>query len=387
MRRVIFLVALILLTAAVPLRAQIGKSVLIQAGTPEDKALGAINAESDPAQKLALIDKFLADFGQGDMAVVAYEQYINFYLGQKNYDKAGEYAEKLLAVDPSNFNAAVNLLRAAAEKHDTEKIFVAGEKISAILAQYKASPAPEGMDASGWAGQKQQNLEREQENVRYTEYQLFNAGYQARDPMTKAALLERFVAAFPESSYAANANEMIPLSYQAAQNYPKMTASAEKILAKDPKHPALYVLLADYYSEQGTQLDKAEADAKQAIEQLGSAKKPEGVADADWQKQASLQTGGAWSALGQVYIIQKKDAQALDAFQKAAPLLKPAATAYARNQYRMGFALINLKRYPEARAAFTEAASVDSPYRAPAEDKLKTIPTTAPAKRPAKKSS
>jgi hypothetical protein len=51
----------------------------------------------------------------------------------------------------------------------------------------------------------------------------------------------------------------------------------------------------------------------------------------------------------------------------------------------MGFALINLKRIPEARTALTEAASVESPYRAMAQAKLKELPA-APA-RPGKKSS
>jgi tetratricopeptide (TPR) repeat protein len=93
----------------------------------------------------------------------------------------------------------------------------------------------------------------------------------------------------------------------------------------------------------------------------------------------------AWSAIGQAYITQRKDTQALEAFRTAAPLLKPDATSYARNQYRMGFALINLKRIPEARTALTEAASVESPYRAMAQAKLKELPA-APA-RPGKKSS
>ncbi len=386
MRRPWGFLVLSFLLAATPLRAQIGKRVLIQAGTPEEKALTAIGATADPAQKLALIDKFLADFGEGDLAVVAYEQYVSYYLEQKNYDKMAEYAEKLLGVDPDNIAAAVNLVRAAAEKHDTPKLFAAGERVSGILARYKAAPPPEpSMDPNSWAAEKQKNLEAVQENVRYVEYQLFNAAYQTADPATRAGLCERFVGAFPESSYAANAQEMVPLAYQQARNYPKMVESAEKVLAQDPKRTTLLLLLADYFSEQGQQLEKAESYAKQGIEQLGAATKPEGAAEAEWQKQVSLQKGVAWSALGQVYINQKKDAQSLEAFRTAAPLLKPDAIAYARNQYRMGFALINLKRLAEARTAFAEAASVESPYRALAQEKLKELPA-GPVRPPRKRS-
>jgi hypothetical protein len=57
----------------------------------------------------------------------------------------------------------------------------------------------------------------------------------------------------------------------------------------------------------------------------------------------------------------------------AAPLLKPDANSYARNQYRLGFALLNLKKVPEAKAALTDAASVESPYKALAQAKLKAM--------------
>jgi len=67
---------------------------------------------------------------------------------------------------------------------------------------------------------------------------------------------------------------------------------------------------------------------------------------------------------------------------KAAPLLKSNATVYARNQYRLGFAYLNVKNTAGAKQAFTDAASVDSPYKGPAQDKLKGL---AAAKSPAKK--
>src|SRR5207248_9050242 len=98
---------------------QIGKYVPVQAGSDVDHAMTEINAATDPAQKLALIDKFAAQFGQGDMALVADETYVNYYISQKQYDKAFEYGDKLFALDPGNFNNAVNMVRAASEKGDT----------------------------------------------------------------------------------------------------------------------------------------------------------------------------------------------------------------------------------------------------------------------------
>ncbi len=382
MRRCLIPVLALFAALATQAQAQIGKRIAVQAGSPEDKALSEISATSEPARKLELIDKFFAEYGKGDMAIVGYELYIAYYQAAKNYDKVSEYAEKLLSVDAENFPAAVNLFRAAQEKGDTQKLFAAGERVGGLLAQYKAKPAPEGTTAEGWQLQKSSALAEAQDNINYVEYTLFSIGYQTRDPLARAALLERFAAAFPDSPYTANAQTLIASAYQEAQNYPKMLNYGQKILAGDPKNLSMLLLLSDYLSERGEQLDKAEGYAKKALDLLATAKKPEvaGLTEDQWAKQVALQKGLAWTSLGQIYINWRRDAQAVEAFRTAAPLLKADQVTYARNQYRMGFALLNLKRVAEARAALMEAASINSPYRGLAQEKLKTLPA-APAKK------
>ncbi|MBI3670435.1 MAG: hypothetical protein HY237_11720 [Acidobacteria bacterium] len=384
MRRSLIIVAAILaaLALAPALEAQIGKRVTIVANSPEDKALTEITAASDPARKLALIDKFLADFGQGDTAVVAYELYISYYQAEKNYDKVYEYGEKLLGVDPDNFTAVVNIVRAAQEKGDTAKMFAAGERASGILARFKAQPAPAGTDADSWEQQKARALEEARDNINYVQYSLLNAAYKTTDKAAQPALLERFASAFPDSPYAHSALALAAATYQQAQKYPQMLEVAQKILARDANNLSMLLLLSDYYSEKGEQLDKAEEYAKKALALLPTAPKPEGATDEQWQKQIPIQKGLAWSALGQVQINRKRDAQALEAFRTAAPLLKPDPYTYARNQYRLGFALLNLKRTAEARAAFAEAAAMESPYRGLAQEKLKSLPAAPAKKRP-----
>jgi tetratricopeptide (TPR) repeat protein len=355
-------------------QAQIGKNVPIKAGTPEDKALAEINAEKEPAQKLALMEKFVADFKDSDMVLVGYDLLVNYYLGAKNYDKAFENGDKLFAADPDNFANGVNMVRAALEKGDVAKLFDYGEKTGNIVARYRAQGPPEGTSAENWAQQKQQTLSDVKDNLTYVEQSLFSAAYKTTDAQTKPVLLARFASAFPESQYALPAMEIAATSYQQAQNYPKMLETANKVLDRDPDNLSMFILLSDYYSEKGEQLDKAESYAKKAIELVGTAKKPEGVTDQQWEQQLALQKGLALSSLGEIYINRKRDTQALESFKTAAPLLKADAFTYGRNQYRMGFALINLKRTAEARVALTEAASINSPYKALALEKLKELP-------------
>ena len=107
------LTALLLLLAflAPACRAQLGKSVMIPAGSEADHELSAINA-ADPSQKLALIDEFSKAHPDGDYQIVANEQYVNYFINAKQYDKAFEYGDKLFAVDPNNYSNAVNMVRA-----------------------------------------------------------------------------------------------------------------------------------------------------------------------------------------------------------------------------------------------------------------------------------
>jgi len=373
----------ILLTVAVsilgtPLSAQqIGKYVPVNAGSDADRAMTEIAQTTDPAGKLALIDKFAAGPGQGDMALVADEMYVNYFLAQKQYDKAFEWGDKLFALDPGNFNNAVNMVRAASEKGDAEQLLAYGEKAQSIITAYKASPAPQGMEADRWEQEKAHALESNRDNYNFVQQAVYGGVYKTTDANKRAEQLMRFAKTFPDSSYAVSAMGVAASSYQQAQNAPKMLEVANGILAKDPNNLGMLLLVSDYYGEKGEQLDKAESYAHKAASLADSTAKPADVTEDQWKQQTSLQKGLALSTLGQINLQRKNNAGAVQNFQAAAPLLKANDTSYARNQYRLGFALLNLKKIAEAKVAFTEAASVNSPYKSYAQDKLKALPATA----------
>lgn len=377
MRQTGMLLLFFLLVISATAEAQIGKSVQVQAGTPEDKALGDIYAATDPAQKVALLDQFMAEFGQGDLALLGDQLYVSAYLAEKNYDKAFQYGEKVFALDPDNLPTAVDLVRGAQEKGDLDKLYGYGERVSAILARYKALPAPAGTPAASWEQTKADNLAKVKEDVAYIQYAMYATTQQLPDPARRAALLERFVAAFPDSSFAENAQALTAASYQQAQQYGKMLDFAQKALARDPNNIGMLLLLADYWSEKGEQLDQAEQSAKKALDLLAQAKKPEQLSDEEWQQRIALQKGLAYSSLGQIYVNRNRNAQAVEAFKQASPLLKSDAANYGRNLYRLGFTLAKMQRIPEAREVLTEAVSVDSPYRPLAQETLAKIGTGA----------
>jgi tetratricopeptide (TPR) repeat protein len=361
--------------------AQIGKSVSVAAGTPEDKDLAAIYAAPDGPGKIALLDKFVADYStNGDLALLADQLYAQTYLTQKNYAKVYEYGDKALALDPDNFSALMLMMHAADEQGDSQKIFSLGEKVGPLLTHYQASAAPAGTGDDQWAAQKTQNVKDAQADISYVQYTMVNAAYKTSDLAARTKLLERYAKAFPDSPYTLSVREQTAIAYQQAQNTPKMIETAQDILAKDPDDISMLLLLADNWSENGQQLDKAGANAKKALVLLEQAKKPESVTDDQWQKQISIQKGLAESVLGQVYVNNNQNAQAVDAFKLASPLLKSDPFSYARNLYRLGFTLAKMQKNAEARTVLTEAVSINSPYKAKAQETLNKIGGATPRK-------
>src|SRR5208282_3257874 len=216
------LVVLAIFVACPVCAQQIGKYVPIPAGSDADHAMTEINAATDPAQKLALIDKFSSTLGQDDMAIVADDLYVNYYLTQKNYDRAFEYGDKLFVLDPDSLTNAVNMVRAASEKGDIDKLMAYGEKVPGILQRFAAAPAPSGTSAEDWDRQKKAILESNKDSITYIEQAIFLGVYRTQNPGKRAALLVHFAELFPASPYANQALGVAATSYKQAQNVPKM---------------------------------------------------------------------------------------------------------------------------------------------------------------------
>lgn len=378
--RILTALLLLLASLAPACQAQLGKNVLIPAGSEVDHQISAINA-ADPSQKLQLIDEFSKAHPEEDFQILANEQYVSYYISAKQYDKAFEYGDKLFALDPDNYSNAVSMVRAANEKGDVDKLYAYGEKANSVLQRYKAMPPPENTDPGNWAADKTQKLTSLKDDQDYVRQSLLSAAYNVKDPSKKADYFVRFAKMYPDSPEGEQAVTMAAFSYQQAQNRAKMQEVANGALARDPDNISMLLLLADDYSEKGDQLDKAETYAKKAAALTDTAKKPDNLTDDQWKEQLSVQKGLAFSVLGQVNLQKKMNPQAVANLSKAAPLLKSNVVTYARNQYRLGFAYLNLKRNADAKQAFTEAASVDSPYKGPAQQKISEIGAAKPGRR------
>ena len=372
MKRTTVTLAIALLLAG-SVAAQMGKRVTIQAGTPEDKALQEISATTDAAKKLELLNKYIADFGSSPAVLAGYEMLIAQYAAEKSAAKAYEAADKALAFDPENFNIAFSAMRAAQEAGDTPKLFHYGEILGGIVSRYKASPAPEGTETAAWAGQKQVVLSEAQNNIAYAEYALFSTGANTKDAATKAAMLERFVLAFPDSQFAAAGATVAADAYRQSRQGPKMVAFAEKVLAQHPNHYGMLVQLADYWVEGRENYDKAMANATKALEILKTAEQPANLTPEQWAQQKNLQMGLAHAAIGQAHALNNRYAEAVEPLKTSAALLKPWDFYYARSLYLLGFSLNRQKKAAEAKPVLAEAAALNTPFKGLAEEELAKV--------------
>ena len=124
--------------------------------------------------------------------------------------KMADYAQKILALDPDNFTAALHLARAESQMGNAAGVFDAGEKLSGIINRYNAQTPPAGADAADWTSLHQQSLADQQDQIRYVQYFMTNALYKVQAPADRAAFAERYIALFPDSSFTTYCSKISP---------------------------------------------------------------------------------------------------------------------------------------------------------------------------------
>lgn len=336
--------------------AQLGKPGAIDAGTPEDRAMTAIEKEADAAKRIDLLEKFVQDFPAARLLGYRRLQASYLQLGQQEADAARktEWLNKsilsglsALRLDPRDFATMANLTRAFAQKQDVAQAFNYGILAGDLLQQLKAMGPPEGTQAAVWESTKAGLVDQHRADYQYLEYTLFQLASQQPDPAALAELFERYLETFGDSNY------LVPAC----------------------------VALADTMSEMGKNLERAEALAQRIPELADKAARPENQTEEQWTQQTNTWKGLALSIQGQILMHQEKTPEAIAKFTEAEPLLAAAPVARARNLFRLGYAYAKLGRLDPARRYLMQVVALESPYKAAAQDVLNKVEQRRP-KRP-----
>ncbi|HEX3570286.1 MAG TPA: hypothetical protein VHU44_05630 [Acidobacteriaceae bacterium] len=154
------------------------------------------------------------------------------------------------------------------------------------------------------------------------EYKSYTDAINQTQPQQKAAALEAYLTAFPNSCVKQATLQILMVTYSQIPDVAKTLATADRILQLEPNNlQALYVqaLLgrqsADLQSDPAAK--QAALDAAAAAAQKGlNAPKPASMSDADYQKLKPAATTAFYGAIAQAALNRKDSATAIDAYKK-----------------------------------------------------------------------
>lgn len=367
-----------LLLAAMVAGAQVQK-IIIPAGTPEDKALQAVSAETDAQKRAALWQDFLQKFSSNPQAV-AYGnwQLAQLYLDQGNSSNALQYGDLALAAQPNNLEILVSVASIAQKMNNSGKIIECAARGGTAFNGIARQAKPAGMEDDAFALKIKQDQDPWRQSYEFLEATAFNAITAEQDAKQRMGYIERFTEAFPNSRLQEQLMQMTVYTLVQLNDSARLSQFADRALAANPNGMNTLAVLAVAFSEfpDPASASRAEGYARKA---LGLPKAQTKLDDSQY----GLYSGLAHSALGYSLMRQEKTLPAIAELKTATVELKSHPDSYATAVYRLGYAYAKTGKLLEAKAALTEAASIQGPYQAPARDLLAKV-TAAAAKARAK---
>jgi tetratricopeptide (TPR) repeat protein len=148
------------------------------------------------------------------------------------------------------------------------------------------------------------------------EYNAYMGAVQQHDATARISGLEAFLVQYPNSVMKVDALDTLMSSYQQAGNQAKVIDTANRLLVADPSNVKALVLLA--YNERAAQKwADAKQHAERGLQALPNMPKPEGMADADFQKQKT-QFAAVLNSVAGFAALQLKDYAAAQKYLRAA---------------------------------------------------------------------
>ena len=294
--------ALLLLLAAGGFAADRHK-VDVDAESQDGILLQRIQQEPTKPRKLALLEKYAAEFPKTTSIAWVYEQLLHVYKDGKDNDKVIATAEAMLAVDPADLDAAYDALQAAQANGDGETIrkYVPLSWDLATKTLQIAKPADPD-DVPDWAKQ----IEFAKQVMAFTEYVLSAEATHESDPQKKAELIQALETRNPQSKFLAQARNDRPRIDLASLPPDKAVALAEKGLIDDPDNEDFLVTVASYYMQREQDLPKVLVYSLRLLDLLPRKAKPDDLIAEEWEAKKAKYSGWANWMTGVIYAKQAR---------------------------------------------------------------------------------
>jgi len=154
--------------------------------------------------------------------------------------------------------------------------------------------APQNTTAGQQTTGGQQAAQPQQKTIKDpAEYNAYMSAISAQDPNAKAQALEAFLQQYPNTVVKQETLEQLMAAYQAANNGPKMTDAANRLLQVDPNNIRALALLTFVTRSQAAQSNAQTAPqvyaqaaqyAQRGLQAAETMPRPAGVSDADYKK-------------------------------------------------------------------------------------------------------
>ena len=184
----------------------------------------------------------------------------------------------------------------------------------ALAAVAQAPPAGAQPPAAGATGGQPAAPQQKKEIKDPQEYNAYLGAIQQTDENAKAVALEGFIQQYPNSVVKVDALELLMATYQKLNNAPKVIDTGNRLLQADPNNLralALMTYLKRAQAEQGGTAAQqnwtaAEQYATRGLQAVRTASRPEGMADADFQK-LKTEVGVIFNGTAGMAALQRKD--------------------------------------------------------------------------------
>jgi hypothetical protein len=350
-------------------------SIVIPAGTPEDKDLAAITAESDAQKRIASYQEFLAKYADNKPAAAYAEwQLSQQYLAAGDTAKAMELGSKALEAYPNNLDIIMSQTSIAQAMKDNAKVVDYAVQGAAVFHSIATQSRPADFAEAEWPNR----IANEENAARPTYEFLETSGYNAiaseQDPNKRMSEIEKFTPAFPKSKFDDQITQLALYSLRQLNQPQRLLSYGEKTLAANPDSIPTLLMMADAYAADPKEASKATIYANKVITLVGA--NPAGQ-----DKTKRSYAGLAHTTLGRAELNQDKLVAAVADLKTAVGLLQDDPQDQQQALYFLGYASAKQNHKADAVSALEKAAAISGPYQGPAKDMLAKVDAAGPAKK------
>jgi hypothetical protein len=343
--------------------------------TQDGILLQRIQQEPTQPRKLALLEKYLAEYPRTTSIAWVYEQLLLIYMDQNQWDHVIVTAEGLLAVDPNDLDSAHDALKAAETLSYPELIAKYAELAWDLATRALQTPKPaDPEEVPYWTNQ----MAFARDNLAYSEYSLATLAASQTDLRKRKELALALQQRNPKSQFLALAKPTV--LDLAKLNPAEALQLSEQGLIENPDNIDFLMTVADHDMSIEKDLPRVLSYALRILDLVQGKPQPAELTPSEWEKKQAKYSGWANWLAGVVYGKQARyglsDRHLRAALGYIQDDLRLTAAAYfylGYDNYALAGELADKGRAIEAARFSKLCAGMDSPFRSLALKNLEAL--------------